>query len=400
MSFVFTDNEVSAANVILTKPTVVCKYTPLLPDQDMIDRMLKYRRSSDVSDGLGDDNSSLVYLRWNVLGLNGVSTSIPLAFVVSLKSRYKIRESAWKTVAFTNFSFVPITGLSPSSEYNFRITVVGVEGIVDKAKDTDWTSIPEARAGVDAPKSISLIKQYYKGSSVHALMGWTPGKHGGCYFKLYWMKSNHGNYKTQDVKEWSKFEFEISDLDFNSEYIVEVETYDKDFLKSSKPSTKIKFRTLDCLNSTGHDYDICAPDQLSNITLEIGPKHIVDGQEVSDVEINWTLPQYISPSNDIEHIFLTWRKEPSIALSKYIIPHHGDRLLSKTAENVTLFGLHWNSVYAITTQVRSAGGISDKTINHAQLGSAYADINPEEITFEQTTSTVAEQLGMYPTLTN
>ncbi|KAK6185405.1 hypothetical protein SNE40_007648 [Patella caerulea] len=337
----------------------------------MYDKLLKYRRSSEYTGTVkDDDNSSMVYLRWNTVESDGSPTSIPLAFIISLKSRFEGKESEWKTVAFTNFSFVPITGLSPAYEYNFQITAVERLGIIDEPKASGWTKIPKALKNVDKPVGLMLVKQYVKGKSVHAVVKWDPGENGGCYFKMYWMRPKSGKYKTQEIKEWSKYEMELEDLAFNTNYTVEVYTYDKDFVRSSKAATTT-FSTLDCLNSTNHNYQICAPDRLLNLSGTIGPTYKVDDQVLSDVTLRWALPSYVSATNPIDHIVLIWRKEPPIHLSKYIAPHHDDLILPKDVKNVTIRGLHWNSVYAITTQIRSKGGISRKFTVHAVLGYAY-----------------------------
>ncbi|XP_041369716.1 tyrosine-protein kinase receptor torso-like [Gigantopelta aegis] len=363
----------SSVSLVLGRPIVTCHES--------------YKSS------LGNDDIYRLYLRWNVKDVNGNSTSSPMAFIVGMKAMTENgTEYPWGVLGKTNFSFVPIMELNPKLKYRFNITAVTDTGIVDVSKATEWIKIPIASYNISAPRDTEITKQIVQGSYVTAEVRWKPGHNGGCIYKLDWNVVGviHDMFHSVNIVNWPELKYELTNLKFDTNYFVEVKTFGPEFSRSSNP-TRLVFQTLNCLNTTNHNYSICSPDPIYNIVSSVGDAYTLNNSVVVNLTMEWSLPVFANDHNRVCNISIWWDKVPSLPLSERIPPHHGNTVLGPNATMFKIVGLHMNSEYWIHVTVMSKGG-STKTVRKLVLGEGYGYfIAADEDTFNTSGQTVPKQ---------
>ncbi|XP_041368928.1 tyrosine-protein kinase receptor torso-like [Gigantopelta aegis] len=345
----------SGIQLYLTGPEVTCKHS-----------QKGHGRSPDVH---------MVYLRWNVRNEANESTGLPLTFVVGMRRRlHKNEDPPWGVLGKTNFSFVPVRRLLPGAKYQFNVTAIMANGTVDVTKRTKWVTIPQATDKQTAPRNVRIVKQYMKGSSVTAVVRWTPGLSGGCFFKLHWMILNsiRDTFDSRDIRLWPEFKYELTNLKFDQTYSVDVQTYDKDFQTSSKLTTLV-FKTLSCLPTTHYNYRICEPESPRELECKVGEPYKRNNSMLVNVTVTWLSPLHMNTNNRISEINVKWHKKPHLSISEKIPAHHGSVSLPGNATQYVIRGLHMHSVYWIHVIAKTPGGES-KIGKTVEIGAAYSDL--------------------------
>ncbi|CAG5126965.1 unnamed protein product, partial [Candidula unifasciata] len=225
------------------------------------------------------------------------------------------------------------------------------------------------------PQNVSVVKQYIRGYTLRAEVKWSIPDNAGCYFKLYWMTSKRGSFYSRELRE-TGFSYELSNLDFDSDYKLEIQTYDRTFQISSEKVT-VEFSTPSCLQSTNYNYLSCAPDPPVDLRANISGPYEVNGSMFANVTLTWKPPRHVSWHNTISKYVLSLRKTPDIRFTHLIRP---DRRIFTVDGDTTEWtvDVDWDSEYVVNILAESKGGQGTKATLQFITGVGYSKLVSEE----------------------
>ncbi|BFY98517.1 hypothetical protein BsWGS_01557 [Bradybaena similaris] len=268
-----------------------------------------------------------------------------------------------------------INKLNPSSHFQFRLSAVDDIGVVSAPVVSEWIHLPPA-APPQPPQNVSVVKQYIRGYTLRADVKWSIRHNVGCFFKLYWMTSKRGSFSTKELRDWMGFNYELSNLDFDSDYKLEIQTYDRNFQIASEKVT-VEFTTPSCLHSTNYNYYSCAPDPPVDLHVNISGPYEVNETRIANVTLTWNPPKHVSWHNSINKYVLSLRKTPDIRFTHLIRPDR--RALDVDGETSEWkFDADWDSEYVVTVLAVSKGGQGEKATLKFITGDGYSKLVSQE----------------------
>ncbi|KAH9524817.1 hypothetical protein Btru_027949 [Bulinus truncatus] len=298
---------VRSRNLSVTAPAAACLYTP-----------------KDYQ-----NEGSSVVIQWNVLNSSGQPSTDELTFVIEV---YEENPSTggvkdWEPLGHTNYSVMPIVNLNPTSLFKFRISVVSSRGLVAPPVTSELIHLP--KAGLPQAPSNITVRQYMSEQILMAEVKWQIPNNVGCYFKLYCSTPSQKSYIYKELREWVDYRYELFNLTFDSNYTLEIQTYDRHFVPGNASAKVVHpFHTPNCLKSTNFSYSTCPPEAPLHFEFKVHEPYVVNETRVTNVTLSWRPPRHTSDTNPIEKYVVVWRKDPDIRYINQIRADRGARDLT------------------------------------------------------------------------
>ncbi|XP_060592583.1 fibroblast growth factor receptor 3-like, partial [Ruditapes philippinarum] len=210
-----------------------------------------------------------------------------------------------------------------------------------------------------------------------------------------------------------KFSYRIDNLKFAKNYTIRLYSID-DALQHTSDEKIVYALTPNCLEATGYNHSVCAPEKPKNLTLEVlTPAHMDLNVKFVNVSLLWEPPDHTHNGNDVLRYILVYRKEPPFDVAKHLEPHKGEVFLNASATSVTLYNLHNHNLYSFELSAVTTGGKGDSEFIKVYIGfklnrkkdcRKYANVHqclytPDDAYTEEPSSTEQSDKESEPSLT-
>ncbi|XP_052249593.1 angiopoietin-1 receptor-like [Dreissena polymorpha] len=176
-----------------------------------------------------------------------------------------------------------------------------------------------------------------------------------CYFYLFWLGNTH---KAQELKILRDFTWQVTDLEYSTNYSIQLYSYDETF-KDSSTNTKFLFHmTPDCLEVTNYNLSICAPLRPENVLLEVTtPNHEDELIRTINVSLSWQPPLHTHNGHDVRYYEVIYSKKPPMNEPHKIRPDKGTLSnIPPSNRRIDIVGLHNHNLYRFELYAVTLGG--------------------------------------------
>ncbi|XP_071445345.1 uncharacterized protein [Hetaerina americana] len=222
----------------------------------------------------------------------------------------------WKEVGETNMTIIKIDQLSPN--VSFQVRVRGLDsagGKIGEDAVSPWIRTTEAHQKPKAVKKIWVDKIFprrVRGKKqgkypkyewkLSVALSWEPSEDILCSYDLAWFYPRGDDMKEIRLPS-ANFQALLKEIQYSTTYSLKIVAVypqrDKDEkLEGESEATFLKFNTSSCREMWNNSLILCPPPAPENIKYELIPKGDENGLSIYDLKIFWSLPHYVTMSNE------------------------------------------------------------------------------------------------------
>ncbi|XP_045188637.2 angiopoietin-1 receptor-like isoform X2 [Mercenaria mercenaria] len=288
-------------------------------------------------------------------------------FIISARYIHEWNEiSNWTKIETTTETFVKIKNLRCSTAYQFRVTAVLSNGMYGQSRPSAWSKTPGYNYTPEPPKSLTVSEPSLVNLKPSVTVTWDPGTETPCYYKIFWFDQTV--YMQAEIKVPRQFSYQIDNLKFSKNYTIRLYSIDDAFQHTSEDK-RVYAITPDCLEATGYNHSVCAPEKPHNLTLDVlTPSHKDVNVRYVNVTLSWEAPTQTHNGDDVLRYILVYRKEPPYDVAKHLEPHKAEVYLNGSKTSVTLVNLHNHNLYSFELSAVTTGGKGDSEFIKVYIG--------------------------------
>ncbi|XP_052770383.1 ephrin type-A receptor 5-like isoform X1 [Mya arenaria] len=324
-----------------------------------------------------------VYLKWKDTITHSVSH--PLYVVRSRQLYVNGTASDWRLQKLAAVPFVEASNLYCDRQYQFQITTFLPTGQYGRPEVSKWTSTPHNYTDPVTPLSIHIDNVTVLNQRPSLTVSWDGGKDASCYYILWYLGNTQ---KLEEFKVPKQFSHQITDLDYATNYSIQLTSYDETFKDSSPQKRVIYHVTPDCLKVTNYNHTICAPLQPMDLKVVVTtPDHEDKGVHSVNVTLTWNPPLHTHNGSDVTRYELVYSKKPP-NVPHLVQPDHGTKSIEAHQRHFNLSNLHNHNLYSFKLYAETKGGRGEAAEIERFIGLTAFEVNdviqtrptPEEVT--------------------